>query len=174
MPAWTGARVATDPVLADAESGLDRLLMKLRVRDLVSDEEERVLRGAVGEVKGFGAGRTIIRAGVTVSNCTLLIDGFIARYKDLADGQRQIMEVHVPGDFLDLHSFLLKRLEHNVGSLTPVRIALGAVMNLFVIPHPVWMQLSAVVAPLLGGVIANHLVRRRTDRPVAEVSDGAL
>ena len=42
----------------------------------------------------------------------------------LADGQRQIMEVHVPGDFLDLHSFLLKRLEHNVGSLTPVRIAL--------------------------------------------------
>ena len=53
-------------------------------------------------------------------------------------------------------------------------IALGAVMNLFVIPHPVWMQLSAVVAPLLGGVIANHLVRRRTDRPVAEVSDGAL
>ena len=130
----TGARVAADPVLADAEIGLDRLLMKLRVRDLVSDEEERVLRGAVGEVKGFGAGRTIIRAGVTVSNCTLLIDGFIARYKDLADGQRQIMEVHVPGDFLDLHSFLLKRLEHNVGSLTPVRIAL--------VPHDALRQIT--------------------------------
>lgn len=110
--------------VVDAEPGLDRLLMKLRARDLVSDEEERVLRGTVAEVKDVPAGRTIVRAGVTISNCTLLIDGVIARYKDLADGQRQIMELHVPGDFLDLHSFLLKRLEHNVGSLTPVRVAL--------------------------------------------------
>jgi CRP-like cAMP-binding protein len=115
--------VATDPASA-ASLGMDRLLLKLRARDLVGEEEERVLRSSVAEVKEFPAARTIIRAGVTVSNCTLLIDGIIARYKDLADGQRQIMELHVAGDFLDLHSFLLKRLEHNVGSLTPVRIAL--------------------------------------------------
>jgi CRP-like cAMP-binding protein len=29
----------------------------------------------------------------------------------------------VPGDFVDLHGFLLKRLEHNIGALTPVRLA---------------------------------------------------
>ena len=108
---------------ASLDAGLDRLLMKLRARDLVSDEEERVLRSTVAEVKDMPAHRTLIRAGVTVSNCTLLLEGVIARHKDLAD-QRQIMELHVPGDFLDLHSFLLKRLEHNVGSLTPVRVAL--------------------------------------------------
>ena len=113
----------TERDFASAEVGLDRLLMKLRARDLVGDEEERVLRASVVEVKDISAGRTLTRAGVTVSNCTLLVEGFIARYKDLADGQRQIMEVHVPGDFLDLHSFLLKRLEHSIGSLTPVRVA---------------------------------------------------
>lgn len=107
-----------------ADTGIDRLLMKLRARDLVNEEEEHVLRDAVSEVKEIPAHRTIVRAGVTVSNCTLLVEGLIARYKDLADGQRQILELHVPGDFLDLHSFLLKRLEHNVGSLTPVLIAL--------------------------------------------------
>ena len=53
-------------------------------------------------------------------------------------------------------------------------IALGAVMNLFVIPHPVWMQLSAVIAPLLGGMIANHLVRSRLHAAPAEQSDAAL
>jgi CRP-like cAMP-binding protein len=68
-------------------------------------------------------GRVIVRAGVTLSQCTLVIDGFVCRYQDLKDGQRQIMEMHVPGDFVDLHSFLLKRLEHNIGSLTPVRLA---------------------------------------------------
>jgi CRP-like cAMP-binding protein len=34
------------------------------------------------------------------------------------------MELHVPGDFVDLHSFLLKRLEHNVMTLVPSRIAI--------------------------------------------------
>ncbi len=53
-------------------------------------------------------------------------------------------------------------------------IAVGAVMNLFVIPHPVWMQLSAVVAPLLGGLFANHLVGPRAARLPAEAGDGAL
>lgn len=106
------------------EDALQRLLLKLRARDVVTEEEEAVLRAAVAEIKEVADSKVIVKAGVTLSTCTLLIDGFICRYKDLAGGQRQIMELHVPGDFLDLHSFLLKRLEHNVGSLTPVRIAL--------------------------------------------------
>ena len=53
-------------------------------------------------------------------------------------------------------------------------IVVGAVMNLFVIPHPVWMQLSAVIAPLLAGVIANHLVGRGGRAPSAEPGDAAL
>ena len=34
------------------------------------------------------------------------------------------MELHVAGDFVDLHGFLLKRLDHNVGAMTPVRMAM--------------------------------------------------
>jgi CRP-like cAMP-binding protein len=104
----------------ECKIGVDRLLMKLRARDVVGEEEERLLRSVMEQVQTLPASKTIVRAGVTLSNCTLLIDGVVCRYRDLADGQRQIMELHVPGDFLDLHSFLLKRLEHNVGSLTPV------------------------------------------------------
>jgi hypothetical protein len=57
-----------------------------------------------------------------------------------------------------------------------VLIAIGALANIFVIPHPVWMQVSAVVAPLLGGLIANHLVRRRerVARAEPEARDAAL
>jgi len=103
---------------------LDRLLLKLRARDMLSEKEAAVLCASVSEIKELPQGKVIVRSGVELSVCTLLIDGFICRYKDLNDGQRQIMELHVPGDFLDLHSFLLKRLEHNVGSMTPVRLAL--------------------------------------------------
>jgi CRP-like cAMP-binding protein len=99
------------------------LLLKLRARDLVSIEEEQVLRDAVAEVRTLPAGRVIVRAGTILSESTLLFDGFVCRYKDLSDGQRQIMEIHVPGDFLDLHGFLLKRIDHNVAAMTPVRYA---------------------------------------------------
>lgn len=109
---------------ADAAAAVAPLLLKLRVRDVVGREEEEVLRASVAEIRNHPPGRTIIRSGTTLSASTLLVDGILCRYKDLADGQRQIMELHVAGDFVDLHGFLLKRLDHNVGTMTPARIAL--------------------------------------------------
>jgi CRP-like cAMP-binding protein len=101
-----------------------RLLLKLRARDEVSAREEDVLRGAVSEIIEFAAGKTMVRAGTPLTHSMLTLDGIVARYKDLADGQRQVQELHVAGDFTDLHGFLLKRLDHNVGSLTRTRVAL--------------------------------------------------
>lgn len=109
---------------ADSAAAVAALLLKLQVRDLIGREEEEVLRASVAEIREHPAGRTIVRSGTTLSASTLLVEGIVCRYKDLADGQRQIMELHVAGDFVDLHGFLLKRLDHNIGTMTPVRIAL--------------------------------------------------
>ena len=108
---------------ADAASAIAGLLLKLRARDLIGSEEEEVLRSSVSEIREYPAARTIVRTGTTLSASTLLVEGIVCRYKDLADGQRQIMELHVGGDFVDLHGFLLKQLDHNVGTMTPVRVA---------------------------------------------------
>jgi CRP-like cAMP-binding protein len=56
----------------------------------------------------------------------LLVDGFAARFKTLSSGGRQITAIHVPGDFLDLHGFLLKTLAHGVVALSSCRVALVA------------------------------------------------
>ncbi len=109
---------------ADADAAIAGLLLKLRARDLLGGEEEAVLRASVAELKEHPAGRTIVRTGTTLSASTLLVEGIVCRYKDLADGQRQIMELHVAGDFVDLHGFLLKQLDHNVGAMTSVRVAI--------------------------------------------------
>jgi CRP-like cAMP-binding protein len=42
--------------------------------------------------------------------------------------------MHVPGDFVDLHSLLLKRLDHDVVALTKIRVAL--------VPHVVLRRLT--------------------------------
>lgn len=108
---------------SDREDVLQRLLMKLRARDVLTGGEEELLRDSIATVETAPQDKLIVKAGVTLSQSILLVEGLVCRYKDLADGQRQIMEIHVPGDFIDLHGFLLKRLEHHLGSLTPVRLA---------------------------------------------------
>ena len=40
-------------------------------------------------------------------------------------------------------------------------VAVAGIVNVMMIPHPVWMQIAAVVAPLIGGVLAGHLIPNR-------------
>jgi CRP-like cAMP-binding protein len=56
-----------------------------------------------------------------------LLPGIAARQKDMRDGKRQITEIHVPGDFTDMHSFTLKSLDHDVVALSDCSFA--------VVPH---------------------------------------
>jgi CRP-like cAMP-binding protein len=105
----------------------DKHLMKLRARDDVSQREEQLLRSLVSEERRVAARKTIIRAGEELETSTLLLEGMMCRYKDLRDGSRQICELHVAGDFVDLHSFTLKKLDHNIMSLTACTTA--------VVPH---------------------------------------
>ncbi|UZK66431.1 Crp/Fnr family transcriptional regulator [Sphingomonas sp. M1-B02] len=102
---------------------IDRLLMKLRVRDDISAEEEAALRGVLGEVQTFPADHTFVRPRQHLNVSTLLLEGLMCRFKDLSEGQRQITEIHVPGDFADLHSFTLKYLDHGLMTLTPCKFA---------------------------------------------------
>lgn len=99
-------------------------LRKLRKRDDISADEEAALRAAIAEVVEFPADRVAIRTGQELNVSMLLLDGWMARAKDLRGGQRQISEIHIAGDFTDLHSFTLKRLEHDVLTLTPCRVAI--------------------------------------------------
>lgn len=101
---------------------IDRHLMKLRARDDINAEEERALRAAAGELVRYPADTTIIPAGKVLHASTLLIEGMLGRYKDLRSGERQITELHVPGDFADLHSFTLKFLDHSIMTLTPCTV----------------------------------------------------
>jgi CRP-like cAMP-binding protein len=103
---------------------IDIHLKKLRARDDISDVEEAAIRSSVSQLKDVPADQTIIRIGEVQSHSTMLLEGIMCRYKDLRDGQRQITELHVAGDFVDLHSFTLKRLDHAIMALTPCRIGL--------------------------------------------------
>jgi CRP-like cAMP-binding protein len=106
---------------------IERHLAKLRARDEISAEEEEAIRSSIADVREVPADRRIVRAEEPVNVCTILVSGIACRHKDLRDGSRQITELSVAGDFTDLHSFTLKRLDHDVLALTDCRLA--------VVPH---------------------------------------
>jgi CRP-like cAMP-binding protein len=60
-----------------------------------------------------------VREGDRPSESLFLITGFAARYNVLHSGKRQITALHVPGDFVDRHSFLIKTMDHAVMAVTP-------------------------------------------------------
>ena len=93
-------------------------LQKLKRRIEISSDEERALRSVITETRRVGPDQILIRGGQELNVSLLLIDGWLARSKDLPAGQRQVTQLHVAGDFADLHSFTLKCLDHDVMSLS--------------------------------------------------------
>jgi len=99
-------------------------LKKLRKRTEISSEEELVLRGLITETRRVPADRVLIRAGEELNNSVFLLDGWMARSKDMATGERQVTELHITGDFPDLHGFTLKRLDHDIVTLSECTIGI--------------------------------------------------
>ena len=52
-----------------------------------------------------------------------MLEGLACRCRLLSDGRRQIITFLLPGDLCDLHVFLLKSMDHSIGTITPVRLA---------------------------------------------------
>ena len=103
---------------------IEKLLMNLRVRDDISAEEEAVLREAVTGSIAVRADRLAVREGQIMDHSMILLSGIAARRKDMRDGRRQYTQLHVAGDFTDLHSFTLKYLEHDIAALSDCTFAL--------------------------------------------------
>ena len=103
---------------------IERHLTKLRLRDTLSAEEEREVRSLISETIRLRPDQTFIRVGQELNTSTLLLDGWMARAKDLPSGQRQLAEISLPGDFVDLHGFTLKRLDHDIVTITSCTVGI--------------------------------------------------
>ncbi len=94
-----------------------------RGRDELSHDEKQVMEDSIAAVRTLPGRSLLVRAGDRVEHSTLLLEGYICRYMDDREGQRQLVAVHVPGDFVDLHAFPMKYLDHDVATLGQVKVA---------------------------------------------------
>lgn len=108
---------------ASPPSRITTLVEKLSLRDQVAPDEIEALKDVLDPPREVPSGADIVKEHSHPLHSTLLISGFSARYSSLADGARQITEINVPGDFIDLHSLLMKQMDHGVVALTDCLVA---------------------------------------------------
>jgi CRP-like cAMP-binding protein len=104
-------------------TGIERVLRRLETRGPFSTEDRAAVRGLPVVHKSLDPAAYIVREGETPAACAVLLSGFAYRHKVTGEGQRQIVSVHMPGEFLDLQNSLLGVADHNVQTLTRCDIA---------------------------------------------------
>ncbi|MDO1584406.1 Crp/Fnr family transcriptional regulator [Rhizobium oryzicola] len=102
---------------------LEPLFLNFERRDVLSEDERALLRSALTRERRFATREDIVSEGDRPTHSTVLLDGFAARYNITADGNRQFTAIHVPGEFIDLHAFLVHTMDHGIVALSPCRVA---------------------------------------------------
>ena len=74
-------------------------------------------------LRQFRLNQTVLREGDRPGECCLIAEGFCFRSKTIADGKRQILSIHIPGDLPDLQSLRLATMDHDLVALSDCTLA---------------------------------------------------
>jgi len=97
---------------------LEKFLRRLLLRSRLSKPEQEAILALPGQEVRTAAHRDIVRPGHRSTFSTLVVDGLVARFDQLANGHRQITALHIAGDFCDLHSLAVPETGWGMESLT--------------------------------------------------------
>jgi CRP-like cAMP-binding protein len=82
-------------------------------------DDRALFRAAVTSRKSIGPRQDILREGDTPAGMYLIMEGWVMRYRQLANGSRQIIAILLPGDLcIDPRG---RPLNHTIASLTHAR-----------------------------------------------------
>lgn len=100
------------------------LVRKVSSIAALSEAERGVIAELPIQLRDVPRRKDIVTEGETPSHCCLLVSGFLIRYKIMPGGQRQIVNLHVPGDIPDLQSLHLTVMDHHLASLTSANVGM--------------------------------------------------
>jgi CRP-like cAMP-binding protein len=106
-----------------APDGLERVLRRLGTRAALDESDREAVRSLPFTHRSLEPAAYIVREGDPPDMCALLLRGFAFRHKVTGDGDRQIVSVHMAGEFLDLQNSFLDVADHNIQTLTRCEIA---------------------------------------------------
>lgn len=98
------------------------LTRKLQLFGELSPDDRRLLDEIVSSPFTVPADLNLISEGDRPEHVHIILSGLACRSQILRNGRRQITAFLIPGDFCDLHIFILKAMDHNISTLAPSTI----------------------------------------------------
>ena len=108
-----GASFGSGPAVASKLEGFTRL----------STDDRAALSELSRNFRYVEPRRDLISEGDKPRYVHLILDGWACRYKQLPDGKRQIVGLFVPGEFCDVNVYILKQMDHSIGAITRLKVA---------------------------------------------------
>lgn len=104
--------------LNGVEMTLQALVARLSYYSDLGDGDRAQLLALGGKVRPFAANSEIISAGEPMDAVLVMREGWAARFKELEDGRRQILNILLPGDIFDLQVLVAAEADHGVVTVT--------------------------------------------------------
>lgn len=104
--------------MPDLHPTFEKMVRRLERRSPLGPGDREALLSLPHTLRKLPASAHIVRDGDSPEYCTLLLSGFAYRYKLTGEGGRQIISLHVAGEFLDLQNSFLGVADHSVQMLT--------------------------------------------------------
>jgi CRP-like cAMP-binding protein len=107
----------------DVHPTFDIMLRRLDRRSPLASADRQALLSLPYTIRRLPPGGHIVRDGDVPEACSLLLSGFAHRYKITGEGARQIISIHMAGEFLDLQHSFLNLADTSVQTLTEAEVA---------------------------------------------------
>lgn len=101
---------------------IEMMIRKLRQHSELPNESIEALRSIVAPARSFPEESSIFREGDVSTRCCVILSGFAYRSKVSEGGKRQILSFHIAGDMPDLHGLPLKRMDHDLVTLSEAQV----------------------------------------------------
>ena len=137
----TGVEPLSTASIQNPETVMIPLIRKLEKHTKLGAADREAILSLPFSRRTVTAGTHLVRDGDRPEHCCLMISGFAYRHKLTGEGARQIISLHMAGDFVDLQNMFLDVSDHNVQTLTGAEVAF--------VPSPMISEL-ALTHPTIG------------------------
>jgi len=124
------------------EGDISPPLRRLGQSVLLSTDEIEFFESMQNNLSSYEKGEAMVAEGDEYRCCFAIRSGWAISYRMTMSGRRQILSVHLPGDFIGLHINFHRRAVYTVAALTKVEVALIEPIRLVEI-HQRWPVLAA-------------------------------
>ncbi|KQN30084.1 Crp/Fnr family transcriptional regulator [Sphingomonas sp. Leaf34] len=134
-------------VHVDISTVSDQLIRKFASRVAMSADDRACVSALPFKLRTIDPSTYMLREGQHPTRCAFILEGLAYRQKLTPNGEREIVSIVMPGEFVDLQNLFLEESDHDIQALTrltfaeiPISALHGLIANCPVAGHALWID----------------------------------